>query len=202
MLIQTTPPAEEPISVSEARVHLKQGADDSADEDGLLDGIWIPAARRHAEAVTNRSFVTQSWRLVLDGFPCQIELERGIVQRIDSLVYRDMGGISRTITWAEPADGIQRSTDGTLVADLSADVARIRPAFGATWPITLPEIGAVAVNYTAGYGSALDVPEGIKAWMLLRIGMLEQNREEVTTDRVAPLPHVDGMLDGYAIVRP
>lgn len=200
MPTRTTAPAEEPVTLEQARLHLKLTADDPTDEDSLIEDVWIPAARRHAEFCTRRSFITQGWRQLLDCFPCRIQLEMGKVQQIDSLVYRDTGGTARTISWASPSNGVQRSTDGTLVANLDADVAEISPAFGCTWPIAMPEAGAVAVNYTAGYGDAAAVPEGIKSWILLRIGMLSQNREEVVQGAVTPLPHVDGLLDPFTIV--
>lgn len=202
MLVQTTPPTSEPITLAEARLHLKLTSDDPTDEDSLIEGIWIPAARRHAEMLTHRSFITQTWRLVLDCFPHCINLERGQVQQIDSLVYRDMAGTTQTMTWSAVVNGIQRSSDGTLVADLTSEVARIAPAFGRCWPIPLPEIGAVAVNYTAGYGNAAAVPEGIKSWMFLRIASLDQNREDLVNQSLKPLPYLDGMLDPYTIAMP
>lgn len=197
MPIQTTPPTEEPVSLEEARVHLRLTPDDTDVEDGLI-AIWIAAARRHAEMLTGRSFITQGWRLVLDAFPHCIELERGDVQEIDSITYRDMAGQAQTVAWAAAAAGIQRSTDATLVADLTS--ARITPAFGCTWPIALPEIGAIAVNYAAGYGDAADVPENIKSWILLRVGLLYTNREALVDGNVKPLPHVDGLLDPSTII--
>ena len=202
MLVQITPPAVEPITLAQARLHLKLTADDPTNEDSLIEGVWIPAARSHAEMVTARSFITQGWRLVMDSFPGLIQLERGPVQRIDSIVYRDTGGVSRTIAWAAPVDGIQRSTDGTLIADLTSGV--VATAFGATGPIVLPELGALAVNYTAGYGdTAAAVPQGIKQWLLLRIGALYENREEVLTGSgvsFAAMPFVDSLLAPYSIV--
>lgn len=197
MLVQTTPPAVEPVSLAEAKLHLRVVATDDDTQIGML----ITAAREYAEAYTGRSFITQSWRLVLDCFPRMIQLERGPVRLIDSVVYRDMAAATQTLTWGAVANSVQRSSDASLVADLS-DVARIAPAFGRVWPIAMPEIGAVAVNYTAGYGNATAVPAGIRQWMLLRIGALYENREEIVVGRalvVAPMPFVDGLLDPYRV---
>lgn len=202
MLVQTTAPAVEPLTLADARLHLKLAADET-DEDSLIEDVLIPAARRYAETATRRSFITQGWRLVLDCFPCCIELEKGPVQRIDSITYRDIAGVTQTITWAAPANSVQRSSDGTLVADLSGDVPTITPAFGNVWPIPMPEAGAVAVNFTAGYGdAATDVPEGIRHWMLLRINSLFENREEAAPGIVSPMPWVDGLLDPYVVALP
>jgi uncharacterized phiE125 gp8 family phage protein len=201
VLVQITHPVIEPISLEEARLHLRLTDDDTEVEDSLID-IWIAAARRHAEMETGLSLITQGWRQVLDCFPGCIELERGPVQELTSLTYRDTAGANQTVTWGPVVNSMQRSTDSTLVADLSGPQARVMPAFGCTWPIAIAEIGAVAVNYTAGYGAAAsDVPEGIRSWMLIRLGLLFEHRESVADGRLAALPYVDGLLDPYRVAR-
>ncbi|MBR8344656.1 head-tail connector protein [Burkholderia ambifaria] len=198
MLVQTVPPAIEPITLAAAKLHLRV---DISDDDSLITAL-IAAARQFAESLTGRSFVTQTWQLTLDYFPICIALERGVVQRINSITYRDMSGTIQTVAFDAPASGIQRSTDGNIVADLTALPARIAPAFGRIWPIPMPEIGAVTVNYTAGYGDDAAVPEGIKRWMLLRIGSLYAFREEIVAERsikVDPMPFFDLLLDPYRV---
>ena len=84
--------------------------------------------------------------------------------------------------------------------DLPCEPARLTPVFGQSWPYTRPQIGAVSVTFDAGYGSAADVPEGIKRWILIRVGSLYQNREEVAAlsrGSITPLPFIDGLLDPY-----
>lgn len=200
MLIQTSPPGAEPVTLAQARVQCRLTADDTTIEDTQFTEVWIPAARRHAEAYTNRSFITQTWRLVLDCFPDCLELERGDVQQITALTYRDMAGVTQTMSWAAAANGVQRSSDGTLVADLSGGTARIAPAFGCVWPIALPEMAAIAITYTAGYGNAAAVPEGIKNWILLRVARMYANREE-PLEGEASASYLDGMLDPYCVIR-
>lgn len=206
-LVQTSAPATEPVTLAEAKNHLRVDAD--LTQDDALITLLIGAARRYAEMYCNRSFITQQWRLVLDSFPGPsmygvpfgvtyslpghaVLLERGNVQSVDSVVYTAMDGTEATM----PA------TD--WVADLSGGLARLTPKFGKIWPIPLPQIGAVKVNYTAGYGSsATDVPEGIRQWILLRLNTLYENREEVAIlqrGKVDPLPFVDGLLDPYRVV--
>lgn len=204
-LVQTSPPAIEPVSLTDAKLHLR--VIDNA-EDTLIT-LMIAAARRYAEAYTGRSFITQNWRLVLDSFPGPslmgvpfgkpyslpghaILLERSPVSAITSIAYTAMDGSQQTMP------------SGDYTADLSGPVPRITPVFGKIWPIPLPQIGAVQVNYTAGYGAAAsDVPEGIRHWILMRLGTLYENREEVAIlgrGKVEPLPFVDGLLDPYKVV--
>lgn len=204
-LQQLLPPDDEPVTLAEAKLHLR--VIDTA-EDSLIT-LLIGAARRYAEAYTGRSIITQRWRLVLDSFPGPsltgipfgrpyglpghaVLLERGPVTKIDSIEYTAMDGTSQVMPAADYA------------SDFSGPVARITPVFGKIWPITLPQIGAVRVNYTAGYGGdGEDVPEGIRHWILMRVGTLYENREElahVKTGRIDPLPFVDGLLDPYKAV--
>ena len=188
----TGAPAVEPLSTADVKAHLRV---DVADDDVLID-MLIAASRQYCEQATGRSLVTQKWALVMDGFYAAggpaVMLEHGPVQSIDSVVYTDMGGVQQSM----PA------TD--YVADLSGMLARITPRFGKVWPITLPQMASVVINFTAGYGVAAAVPEGLKSWMKLRIGSLYKNRESVVIDGrvdVMPLPYVDSLLDAYRIVR-
>ena len=203
-LRQTVAPATEPLSLSEAKAHLRV---DIADDDTYIAAL-IAAARIYAEKETGRSLITQQWQLVHDSFPGPsmlgipagvrwslpghaILLDRSPVISVETIKYLDMSGTLQTMP----------STD--YVVDLNSEPARITPVFGKIWPITLPQIGAVKVDFTAGYGNASAVPQGIKTWMLLRIGTLYENREEVavmTRGKIEPLPFVDHLLDGYRVL--
>jgi uncharacterized phiE125 gp8 family phage protein len=201
-LIQTAAPAIEPVTLAQAKLHCR--IIDSS-EDTLLT-LMISVARRYAESYCNRSFITQGWRLVLDSFPGPslmgvpwgvpyslpghaILLERGPVQSVTSVNYLA----------TDRSPQVMPATD--YKAELSGPLGRITPQFGKIWPIPLPEIGSVSVDYTAGYGdAATDVPEGIRHWILLRVGTLYENREEVailSRQSIEPLPFLDCLLDPY-----
>lgn len=203
-LVQTTAPSIEPVTLADAKVHLR--VIDTA-EDSLIT-LLIGAARRYAEMYCGRSFISQAWRLTLDAFPGPslmgvpygrtytipghaVQLERGPVLAVTAITYQDMGGIWQTMPSAD------------YVADVSGPIARITPVFGKIWPVTLPQIASVRVDFTAGYGpAASDVPEGIRHWLLVRIGTLYENREEVAAlsrGSITPLPFVDQLLDPYRV---
>ena len=98
------------------------------------------------------------------------------------------------------------NTAGSVASPGSSPISplpRVTPVFGKIWPVTLPQVGAVQINYTAGYGaSASAVPDGIRHWMLMRVATLYVNREEVAIlgrGKVDPLPYVDGLLDPYRV---
>lgn len=195
-LIQTLAPTTEPVTLADAKNHLR--LDDDLVDDDVLITFLIASARRYGEMLTGRSWITQKWRLQLDSFyPSPdggqiIELDRGIVQSVDSITYLDTSSAQQTM-------------DLTLLAkDLVSMPARISPKFGTVWPIALPQIGAVQINYTAGYGDTPDtVPEGIRQWMLVRISTLYEHREEVeqvARGKIEPMPFVDSLLDPYKVL--
>lgn len=215
-----TAPAAEPVSLTEAKAHLRV---DVADDD-LLIGALIVAARQHAETITRRVLVTQSWKMTLDQFPApgmnissanwygpqwgnspgplsairpdgrsgyEITPPLPPLQTVDSIKYIDQDGAQQTLA------------PSAYLVDTISEPARITPAYGTTWPATQNRINAVEVAFTAGYGAASVVPEGIKRWMLIRIGSLYENREEVALmnrGKLEPLPFVDGLLDPYRVV--
>ena len=198
-----TPPAGEPVTLLEAKQHLRVDVDD----DDALIGSLIAAARQAAETITGRQLMTARWKLVLDAFPGATFAHAGTgatfslpahavllakcpVQSVISIEYLDMNGTLQTMHAED------------YVLDAACEPARLSPAFGKSWPPTLPQIGAITVTFDAGYGLASAVPEGIKSWIKLRVGSLYGHREEVsvlTRGRIDPLPFVDGLLDGYRV---
>ncbi|HEY1182231.1 MAG TPA: head-tail connector protein [Rhodocyclaceae bacterium] len=181
-----TAPTEEPISLAEARLHLRI-SDDVTDDDTLISAL-IAAARQGAEHITQRALMAQTWELALDEFEDEILLPKAPLASITSVTYVDEDGVSQSLT----ADDYQ--------LDSHSEPARLLPAYGTCWPATRAQANAVLVRYAAGYASAAAVPQEIKSWMLLRVGLLYENRESVVAGvSIAELPHVDRLLDAYKV---
>lgn len=182
-----TPPAGEPVSLAEAKLHLRV----DGGEDDLLIGSLITAARQAAETITHRQFITARWKLVMDAFAGQaVLIHKSPLISVVAVEYLDMAGL------------VQTMPPSHYTVDAASEPARLTPIFGQTWPPTLPQIGAVSVTFDAGYGVAGAVPEGIKSWIKLRVGSLYAHREEMsvlTRGRIDPLPFVDGLLDGFKV---
>jgi len=162
-----TPPAREPITLEEARNHLRVDLDD---DDPYIQGL-IQAAREMAEAFTWRALITQTWELALDAWPegDTIELPRPPLQSVDSIIYTDSDGNANTM----PASD--------YIVDTRSVPGRIVLAPGASWPSeSLRPASAIVVRFVAGYGKEpRDVPRAIRHAMLLLIGHWYEQREQV-----------------------
>ena len=187
MQTQLTPPAAEPLTLAEAKLHLRVDAD-ITDDDSLISAL-IVAARQQAEHRTGRAMVTQQWRYSVDAFPAgSLDLPLPKLQSVQSVSYLDNNGTRQTLA----------NTEYDVITDEL--VGRIIPAYGKSWPSCREHPGSVRVDYTCGYGAAADVPQSIKAWMLLAIATWYENREALTAGQpVAELPRCfwEGLLDPF-----
>ncbi len=171
-LIRTVEPVLEPIERDVAKLHLRLDTDE---QDALVDAL-IAAARSHAELYLGRALITQTWRLSLDTLPVvnPVRVAREVIrlpyprlQSVTSVTYVDDTGATQTM---DPAD---------YQVDADSEPARLRPAYGLTWPsVRGTTLGAVRVTYVAGYGTEpASVPAAIRHGMLLLIGNLYENAE-------------------------
>lgn len=185
-----TPPAEEPVTRVEAKLHLR--VDHTADDD-LIDRL-ITAARQRVENATWRALVTQTLELTLDAWPGgnRLELPRPPLVSVTSVTYTNSDG--QATVWSSSL--YQVITQGTP--------GRIVPAYGESWPTaTLRAANGIAVRYVAGYGAAAAVPALLKAAILLLVGHLYENREAVIVGAglaATPLPlAVESILSDYLV---
>ncbi|HTT98962.1 MAG TPA: head-tail connector protein [Rhizomicrobium sp.] len=136
-----TPPSVEPVTLDEAKLHLKV---DTTDDDALIERL-ITAARARAEWHTGRAFITQSWVLWSDCWAELVEIPLPPLQAVTAVnVYA--------------GDGTATTIDASnYTVDAASQPARV--LFGCIPPIALRAINAVSIAFTAGYGDAAgDVP--------------------------------------------
>jgi uncharacterized phiE125 gp8 family phage protein len=152
-LIRTVEPAAEPVTLAEAKAHLRL-ADGS--EDDLLSGL-IRAARQDVERATGMALLDQHWRLVLDRWPMngQVNLPVHPVREILSVtIYGSEGEASLLDATACEADLVSRPARLHLVRAL--DPARA--------------MNGIEIDFRAGFGEAgTDVPDLLKRAILLLV---------------------------------
>lgn len=166
VLTRDTDATTEPVTLAQMKAHLRFTWNN---EDDLIATL-ITACRRHLEDYAGRAFITQTWTLKLDSFPCVIEVPRPPFIGITSFTYIDTNGDSQTV-------------DSSLyTADSSSEPGRIFEAYNQQWPTTRCQRNAVTLTYTAGYGSSADdVPAEFKAAIKLFVAHLFKHREQVLT---------------------
>lgn len=174
-LRRTTPPTSEPLQLAEAKLHLRVDHDD---EDELITDL-IASAREACEKRLNRTMMTSGWTLTLDCFADLHCLEKPPIVTVGSVKYLDASGVLQTLA------------PSAYDVDLASEPARIRP--NSQWPAAAAKMAAVTVVYTAGYESAAEIPRPIKQWMLLAVGELYANREDL------PENFNDRLIDPYKI---
>lgn len=186
-----TPPASLPVTVEEAKKHIRlicfDGSDDfDGFEDGLIEGM-IGAAVDEVDAPNGwlgRSLVPRTLRLTLDSYPRSIIRLPGVpVTDVLSVKYTDEAGDEQTITDYE--------------VDLTAEPAILWTRTG--WPSMRSEPARMRIEYTAGYAGG--VPDIIKQWILIKVADYYAQREGIIVGTiVANLQHVQRMLDNMRVM--
>lgn len=168
----TTGPAVEPVTLAEAKVRCRI---DTTDEDSTHTDM-IVAAREYCEGVVGRQFINATWKEYFDRFPSdEIRLSKPPLSSVTSITYVDADG--DTQTW----------TASLYQTDAISEPARIKPAYGESWPTTRDDTyNAITVTFVAGYGAAAsDVPPNFKQAIFLLVGLWHRDREAWVDRRTA-----------------
>lgn len=157
-----TPPVWDPITLAEAKAHLRI---DDSDSDALVAGL-IAAAVAYFDGWTGilgRALEPQTWEMRFDRFPAWIRIPLGPVVSVTSIKYDDRDGAEQTV---DP---------GLYQLDAAPVEACVVLAPGASWPTTADTVNAVRVRWVAGTGC----PEPVRHALLLLIGHWYEHREAV-----------------------
>ncbi len=192
----TTPPTVEPVTLVEAKAHLRV---DSSDEDSLITA-WITAARQYIEDRTWRQLCTATYTLKLDTFPnygsCAksgwmfdgiIYVPRPPLQSVTSIAYTDTNNVTQT--WSA----------SNYLVDAVSEPGRISAAYNTYWPFIRGNAFANgSIVFVAGYGLAVSVPTPLKQALLLLVSHFNENREATSATDLKTVPFaIDCLLAGY-----
>ncbi len=194
-----TAPAAEPLTLAEAKLHLR--VDHTLDDD-LITAL-ITVAREYAENYTRRAFIQQTLEYTTHCFPAGgvFELPRPPLQSVTSIKYIDVDGVLQTVDAAD------------YQVDTYREPGLVKPAYLESWPIVVrSDFNAVQIRYVAGYspsGSpasdldyAANVPTALKHWMKVRIANMYEFREAMVVGTIVAQLHrdfVDGLLDALIV---
>ncbi len=147
-LVLTSGPAVEPVTVAEAKAHLRL---DSAAEDVLLASLLL-TSRLHVEAALGLALINQTWMLVLDRWPADscVEIPIAPLQGITAVRVRDAAGAATVIA------------PTSYLVDIASKPPRL------VWNNAAPPspgrvANAIEIDISAGFGAtAASVPAPLK----------------------------------------
>lgn len=165
-LVKTSGPALEPVSLAEAKAHLRI---DGTAEDAVIQSL-IVTSRLHIEAALGLALITQSWSYFLDRWPKSGRLV---------LPLRPVAAISHVRVWDE-SGGSEALDPAAFLLDGHGMPARLVALPSVSDLHSKRALNGIEIGFTAGFGAtAADVPATIRHALLLLIAHWFENREPV-----------------------
>ena len=189
--IVITKPTQRFISLDEAKNHLKIDVDCNTDDDLILS--LIEASHEIVEKYADIYIGSQTVAMQMDslqgsiyGLYYLLEVPKYPINSITKIEYKDENGVYQTLSTAK------------YEVDLVSNPARIY--FYETPVYSYNYLSNIKITFNAGY---LDIPYTLKAAMMMIIGHLYENRQDVVTGTmVNELPqgskHLMDMFKNYA----
>lgn len=157
-----TPPAIEPVTVAEAKAHLRL----DHDADDALLGALVGAARCHVEALARQVLIEQTWRIYRDAWPRDgvVPIALGPLRSVAAVTVYDAAGEPVTL---DPAG-----------YDLDAASRPARLTLRGTPPAPGRRLNGVEIDVVAGYGpTGVAVPAPLRQAILMLVARWYEDRE-------------------------
>lgn len=192
-LVLTTGPAIEPVSVAEAKAHLR--LDTAATAEDAMIGSLLLTSRLHIEAALGLALITQSWTQTLDAWPiAAVDVMLGMrpVQSIAAVRVR----------------GSDNSAVTLMSSQYQLDAASFPPRLvrpgNAYWPPPGKAAAGIEIEFTAGFGAtAEDVPAPVRQALLLLTAHWYEHRDpiEIGAEAARVPSAVSQLLEPWRIKR-
>lgn len=165
---RTTEPATEPVTLAEAKEHLR--IVDFTDDDVYITAL-IAAARRTVEDMTGRTLIDTVFTQATRSWQACVDLYRGGATSIVSVKYDDTDNAEQTVS--NTLYGIHPHGDGCAALAFYSE-------FTDPELVDRPFIDRIRIQFTAGYGAAAtDVPQPLRQAVLYLVAHLYDNRSPV-----------------------
>ena len=188
-LVMTSGPAAEPITVDDAKAHLR--VDDTA-EDILITSLVL-TSRLHIESALGMAMITQNWSLLLDQWP----RDRAVVFPL-----RPVQSVSEVRVLGNDGTPTVVESDNYVV-DVASKPSRL-VATGVGWPPPGQKTNGIEIDFVAGFGNnASDVPAPLRHALLLLVAHWYEHRDpvEIGSPDVAIPTAVSRLLKPYRLAR-
>ena len=163
----TTAPSVEPVTLADAKIHLRTVTGDTSEDSAVISPI-ITAARVYCENITGRALAAQTVKAYPEAWGLW-RLPRPPITAVTSIKYYDVDDTEYTLAATEYQSDM---IDGRILIKENPDEE-------------LRDMNPIVVEYTAGYTTGNTCPQTIRQAMLLLIAHWYQNREAVITGSVS-----------------
>lgn len=184
--VRQTPPAVEPVSLSEIKAHL---AVDTSADDALLTAM-IGEAREEIEQMSGLAMISQTWRMTIDRWPGGRQewwdgVRDGSISELFgpasagklSLPVYPLISVQAVTVYDEASNATSVNIANTFDIDTQSRPGRLGLKYGATWPIALRPTNAIQIDYTAGFGTVAGaVPGPLKLAIKVLVAYLYSHR--------------------------
>ena len=171
-----TQPAVEPITLAEAKQHLRV---DVTDDDALIT-ILIIGAREACENFIHGKLITQTWEVELDAWPTD---QSPVLIPIEPLIS------VQSVKWADDLNTVTTMTVATdYLVDTDSEPGRLVLPPNNNWPgNSLWPVSPIKINLTAGFGAdETKVPQLYRLGMFMTLAHWYENREAIVTSGAVP----------------
>lgn len=167
-LVRHTPPAAEPVSLADSKVHCRI---DTAEDDAYVTSL-ITVAREYLEEALDIAILNQTLEARYDVFPLwELVLPRPpLATGVVTIEYRDEAGQIQTITSAN------------FQVDRHILPGRVYPLYEQVWPAVRGDENSVTVRWPAGYGaSGASCPAVLRHAIFLLVAHWYEMRQPVVS---------------------
>lgn len=170
--ILVTGPAQEPITIAEAKLQARI----SDDASNTLLRSYIQTARQAAEDTLGYGLFTQTWKLELSAFAEIIPLPMALQLQNDSGASPSTAVV---VTYYDPNGVLQTLATSQYLVDTTSRPARITRAPATAWPpLQMDRLtGVVIITYVVGWTTVAAIPERIKQGIRSYVTYLDLDRD-------------------------
>ncbi len=189
-LVLTSPAALEPVSIAEAKDHLRV---DHSDEDAYISSL-ILTSRLHIEAALSLVLIHQSWTWTFDAWPKRSQSVTLPLRPVSAIT-----GISILASDGAPT--------AMPASDYELDGNHVPPRLLRTtsqWPKPGKVHAGIEISFVAGFGpTADDVPQPVRHALLLLVAHWYEHRDpiEIGSDKTSVPEAVSTLLKPYRVAR-
>jgi len=170
-----------PLPVVETKRHLRLPV--SVNDDDALLGHLLSVAVASGEDYTRKSFCTQTWQLLLDGWPTSVNdkwwdgVRTGPVSGVLTDELRLPLGPLQSVTHVKTYDDADASTT-FAAANYFVDAVKDRIVLrsGQAWPTFTRVANGIEIEYVTGYGNSGAIPPAIKQALREHVAHMYENR--------------------------